>query len=58
MFYISENPMSVATYRGVKYDTETHQSSFKTWWNMIHCDAARWFKYRGHFYRGVNQCKL
>ena len=58
MLYISENPMSVATYRGVKYDTETHQASFKKWWNLIHCDPARWFTYRGHYYRGVNQCKL
>jgi len=50
--------MSIATYRGVSYNTETHQSNFKAWWNRIHCDATRWFTYRGKQYRGFQQCKL
>ena len=50
--------MSIATYRGVSYDTETHQAAFKAWWNRIHCDASRWFKYRGIIYRGVKECQL
>ena len=50
--------MSIATYRGVPYDTETHQSNFKAWWNRIHCDATRWFTYRGAKYRGTKECKL
>lgn len=50
--------MSIATYRGVSYDTETHQANFKAWWNRIHCDASRWFKYRGISYRGVKECQL
>ena len=58
MSYISETAMSIATYRGVSYDTETHQSNFKTWWNRIHCDATRWFTYRGAKYRGTKECKL
>jgi hypothetical protein len=51
-------PMSIATYRGVKYDTEAHQSNFRSWWNEIHCNATRWFTYRGHQYRAYEECKL
>jgi len=50
--------MSIATYRGVKYDTETHQANFKAWWNRLHCDATRWFTYRGNKYRAYEECKL
>jgi hypothetical protein len=50
--------MSIATYRGVKYDTEAHQSNFRNWWNEIHCNAARWFTYRGKRYRAYGECKL
>lgn len=50
--------MSIATYRGVKYDTEAHQSNFRSWWNEIHCNATRWFTYRGHQYRAYGECKL
>jgi hypothetical protein len=50
--------MSIATYRGVSYNTETHQSEFKSWWNRIHCDASRWLTYRGNRYRGTKECKL
>jgi hypothetical protein len=53
-----EIAMSIATYRGVKYDTETHQANFKTWWNRIHCDASRWLTYRGNRYRGTKECQL
>lgn len=52
----SETAMSIATYRGVTYDTDTHQADFKTWWNRIHCDATRWFKYRGQKYRAFGSC--
>jgi hypothetical protein len=48
--------MSIATYRGVKYDTETHKDKFKSWWNSIHCNATRWFVYRGNKYRAYDQC--
>ena len=58
LFIYGVNPMSIATYRGVKYDTETHQANFKAWWNRIHCDASRWFTYRGNSYRGTKECKL
>ena len=50
--------MSIATYRGVSYNTEDHQKQFATWWNRIHCDASRWFKYRGASYRGAKECQL
>ena len=50
--------MSKATYRGVGYDTETHQASFRSWWNKIHCDATRWFVYRGQSYRAYGQCRI
>jgi len=50
--------MSIATYRGVSYNTDTHQSDFKAWWNRIHCDATRWFTYRGNKYRAYGECKL
>jgi len=50
--------MSIATYRGVSYNTETHQSNFRAWWNRIHCDATRWFKYRGVSYRGTKECQI
>ena len=53
-----ETAMSIATYRGIKYDTETHQANFKTWWNRIHCDASRWFTYRGNLYRGTKECQI
>jgi hypothetical protein len=49
--------MAIATYRGVKYDTEKHKSSFLSWWNQIHCDATRWFSYRGLRYRAFDSCK-
>ena len=52
-----EIAMSIATYRGVKYDTETHQANFKAWWNRIHCDASRWLTYRGNRYRGTKECQ-
>ena len=50
--------MSKATYRGVGYDTETHQANFRSWWNKIHCDATRWFVYRGQSYRAYDQCRI
>ena len=50
--------MSIATYRGVRYDTEKHQTTFRDWWNRIHCDATRWFTYRGNQYRAYGECKL
>ena len=50
--------MSIATYRGVRYDTEAHQKQFATWWNRIHCDATRWFTYRGKQYRAYKECQL
>jgi hypothetical protein len=50
--------MSIATYRGVKYDTEQHQKDFLAWWNQFHCNASLWFTYRGLKYRGVKECKL
>jgi hypothetical protein len=50
--------MSIATYRGVCYDTATHQSDFKHWWNRIHCDATRWLTYRGKRYRAFPGCQL
>ena len=49
--------MAIATYRGVKYDTEKHKSSFLMWWNRIHCDATRWFSYRGLRYRAFDSCQ-
>jgi hypothetical protein len=55
--FIHEIPMSIATYRGIKYDTEEHQAAFKVWWNKIHCDATRWFTYRGKKYRAYGECK-
>ena len=58
MLPISEIPMSIATYRGVCYDTATHQSDFKHWWNRIHCDATRWLTYRGKRYRAFPGCQL
>lgn len=51
-------PMSIATYRGVRYDTEKHQATFRDWWNEIHCNATRWFTYRGKQYRAFGECKL
>ena len=46
----------IATYRGVKYDTNEQKEIYVSWWNEIHCDARRWFKYRGHAYRAYYQC--
>lgn len=51
-------PMSIATYRGVRYDTDKHQQEFTSWWNAIHCNATRWFTYRGNKYRAYGECKL
>ena len=48
--------MAIVTYRGVKYDTEQHQSQFKSWWNKIHCDATRLLTYRGAKYRLFGSC--
>ena len=50
--------MSIATYRGVRYDTDAHQKQFAIWWNRIHCDATRWFTYRGKQYRAYKECQL
>ena len=50
--------MALVTYRGVKYDTEKHQSQFIQWWNQIHCDASRYLTYRGKKYRTLGECKL
>jgi hypothetical protein len=58
LFIYGVNPMSIATYRGVKYDTEQHQKDFISWWNAIHCNASRWLTYRGKKYRTVGECKL
>jgi hypothetical protein len=49
--------MTKATYRGVSYDTEEHKKEFKNWWNRIHCDATKWFVYRGKKYRAYEQCQ-
>jgi hypothetical protein len=56
--FLLETAMSIATYRGVSYNTEEHQANFKTWWNRIHCDATRWFTYRGKQYRAAKECQL
>ena len=50
--------MTIATYRGVRYATEKHQATFRDWWNSVHCDASRWFMYRGNKYRAFGECKL
>lgn len=49
--------MALATYRGVRYDTEQHQKQFIRWWNIIHCNATRWMTYRGNKYRAYDQCR-
>jgi len=49
--------MTTVTYRGVEYDTKKHQTDFKLWWNLIHCDATRWLMYRGKKYRAYDQCR-
>jgi len=43
--------MSVATYRGVKYNTDTPKQEYIQWWNLIHHDASRHLMYRGQDYR-------
>lgn len=43
--------MSVATYRGVQYDTDTPKTEYRSWWNGIHHDASRRLTYRGLDYR-------
>lgn len=45
--------MTIATYRGVKYDTDAIKQDYKTWWNAIHHDASKYLKYRGMDYRPV-----
>ena len=52
------NPEHIATYRGVRYDTDQHKADYVAWWNRIHCDATRWFTYRGHAYRAYDQCAI
>ena len=43
--------MSIATYRGVKYDTDVPKKEYEEWWNKIHHDASRHLHYRGQDYR-------
>ena len=45
--------MSIATYRGVKYNTDTPKQEYKEWWNKIHHDASKHLVYRGTDYRPV-----
>lgn len=43
--------MTIATYRGVDYDTDGLKADYKAWWNRIHHDASRCLRYRGLNYR-------
>jgi len=45
--------MSIATYRGVKYDTDIPKEEYVKWWNKVHHDASRHLVYRGLDYRPV-----
>jgi hypothetical protein len=43
----------IATYRGVKYDTESIKDKYTSWWNSVHHDASKRLTYRGNDYRPV-----
>jgi hypothetical protein len=42
--------MSIATYRGVKYDTKAPKQEYVQWWNEIYDDSSRRLTYRGTDY--------
>ena len=41
----------VATYRGIKYNTDVPKTEYINWWNTIHHDASKKLIYRGQVYR-------
>lgn len=43
--------MSIATYRGIQYNTEDPKIEYLSWWNKIHHDASKYLTYRGLTYR-------
>jgi len=43
--------MSIATYRGVKYDTETPKQEYQHWYSQTHAPAHPNNVYRGTAYR-------
>ncbi|MGA1710380.1 MAG: hypothetical protein ACO4CS_03845 [bacterium] len=43
--------MSIATYRGIAYDTAKPKEEYKAWWNKIHHNASLHLTYRGQDYR-------
>jgi len=43
--------MSIATYRGCKYNTETPKEEYRKWYSMTHAPAHPNNVYRGTEYR-------
>ena len=43
--------MSIATYRGIEYDTQTPKAEYQQWYLQTHCDASKTLTYRGKDYR-------
>jgi len=49
--------MSIATYRGVKYDTNLPKQEYMEWLELVQSQAGGHLIYRGHDYRPHHQVK-
>jgi hypothetical protein len=49
--------MSIATYRGVKYDTNLPKQEYMAWLELVQSQAGGHLIYRGHDYKPHHQVK-
>lgn len=49
--------MSIATYRGVKYDTNLPKQEYMAWLELVQAQAGGHLIYRGHDYKPHHQVK-
>jgi len=49
--------MTIATYRGVKYDTKAPKEEYVAWLDMVQAQAGGHLIYRGHDYKANHGIK-
>lgn len=49
--------MSIATYRGVKYDTQMPKEEYQAWLELVQSQVGGALIYRGHDYKPHHEAK-
>ena len=49
--------MTIATYRGVKYDTQVPKQDYLAWLDMVRAQVGGALIYRGHDYKSTHGIK-